>query len=149
MMFLPRALSATVDARNALQRLSKVFHAEVMKDVPFIVDPQQDLALQVKGTTFEWEMTSASQEAQEMKESKKLRKSSVDLFPPEPEPPFQVQNISMTVPRQSLVALVGRVGSGKVRFLQPLILTGMSSFLCIVKFITGTHTCGTDSNVFI
>ncbi|THV08675.1 P-loop containing nucleoside triphosphate hydrolase protein [Dendrothele bispora CBS 962.96] len=133
MMFLPRALSATVDAKNALQRLSKIFHAEVMKGDPFIVDPQQDLALQMKETTFEWEMTSASQEAQESKETKKLRKSSVDLLPSGTELPFQVQNINMTVPKKSLVAIVGRVGSGKSSLLQGLIgemrkLSGEFSF---------------------
>ena len=31
------------------------------------------------------------------------------------DPPFQVRNIDMLVPRGSLVAIVGAVGSGKVR----------------------------------
>ncbi|KAF5334268.1 hypothetical protein D9758_015549 [Tetrapyrgos nigripes] len=130
MMFLPRALSATVDARNALQRLSKLFHAELMTGNQYIIDPQQELALQVTDATFEWELTSSKEESTE---SKKLRKSSIDSLTPRQESPFQVQNIEMKVPRQSLVAIVGRVGSGKSSLLQGLIgemrkCSGNSSF---------------------
>ncbi|KAG6857211.1 hypothetical protein H0H87_007630 [Tephrocybe sp. NHM501043] len=106
MMFLPRALSATADARNAIFRLTPLFHAQVLDDVAFKVDLEQEYALEASDATFEWE-TFASQTTEK---------------PLEPiTTPFTIRNINMSVPRGSLVAIVGRVGSGKSSLLQGLI----------------------------
>ncbi|KAJ7097441.1 ABC protein [Mycena epipterygia] len=138
MMFLPRALSATADARNALARLSVVFHAEMRVGEPFVVDSELDVALRVEGATWGWEAFPGAEEGgdedKSKKESKKERKedkkeSKKDTKEKDPEKeeeekeevPFRVQNISMEVPRGSLVAIVGRVGSGKSSLLQGLI----------------------------
>ncbi|KAG6864332.1 hypothetical protein C0991_010404 [Blastosporella zonata] len=110
MMFLPRALSATADARNALNRLTPLFHAEVMEDVAFKVDPEQEYALEATDATFEWE-TFASQPTNSEEKTSESETAS----------PFKVGNINMLVPRGSLVAIVGRVGSGKSSLLQGLI----------------------------
>ncbi|KAG6837247.1 hypothetical protein H0H93_012642 [Arthromyces matolae] len=110
MMFLPRALSATADARNALSRLKKVFHSELMDDVAFQVDPTQTDALEAIDASFEWEIL----EGQLNKEQEKAESEEVVT-------PFKVSNINMRVPRGTLVAVVGRVGSGKSSLLQGLI----------------------------
>ncbi|KAG6918643.1 hypothetical protein DXG01_012762 [Tephrocybe rancida] len=107
MMFLPRALSATADARNALVRLTPLFHAKLMDDVAFKVDPAQGYALVATNATFEWEAF-ASQPTEKHVE-------------PDTTAPFVVRDINMLVPRGSLVAIVGRVGSGKSSLLQGLI----------------------------
>ncbi|KAF9448313.1 ABC protein [Macrolepiota fuliginosa MF-IS2] len=99
MMLLPRALSAITDSRNAFQRLSAVFEAELMPENAFTIDKDQEYALDVSGATFEWEETQGGA-------AKK---------------PFQVQDITMQVKRGSLTAVVGRVGSGKSSLLQGLI----------------------------
>ncbi|KAF5371833.1 hypothetical protein D9615_009539 [Tricholomella constricta] len=108
MMFLPRALSATADARNALARLTPVFYAEVMEDISFTVVPDQEYALEAINVTFEWEIF-ASQPTEAASDANT------------PIPPFQVRDINMRVSRGSLVAIVGRVGSGKSSLLQGLI----------------------------
>ena len=61
LMFLPRALSATTDAQNALLRLAKVFNAET-KDPrdAFAVDEEQKMALDVRGASFVWEESKAA-----------------------------------------------------------------------------------------
>lgn len=68
---MPRALSATTDAQSAivpsalrartqphtltsLRSLPKVFHAPLMRDASFTVDPAQKLAVEVRDATFEW-----------------------------------------------------------------------------------------------
>ncbi|KAF8896584.1 P-loop containing nucleoside triphosphate hydrolase protein [Infundibulicybe gibba] len=115
MMFLPRALSANADARNALKRLKLVFYAEVMGEVAFPVDRNQELALKVENVTFEWEAPSDSGGTGKGK-SESLRSSESTI-----NTPFQVRDINMEIPRGSLVAVVGRVGSGKSSLLQGLI----------------------------
>ncbi|KAJ7758845.1 ABC transporter type 1, transmembrane domain-containing protein [Mycena maculata] len=81
MMFLPRALSNITDARNAVGRLQKCFHAEVLTDVPFLIDPTQGPALDLKEVEVE----------------------------PVDEQPFQVQNVDMRIPRGTLAGVVGRM----------------------------------------
>ena len=102
-MFLPRALSAISDARNALQRLEKVFHAELMSGEPFRVDKEGEWAVYVKGAVFEWEsVRMEGNNGGKKDEEEKDRK------------PFQVRLKEFKVERGSLVAIVGPVGSGKV-----------------------------------
>ena len=102
-MFLPRALSAISDARNALQRLEKVFHAELMSGEPFEVDKEGEWAVCVKEAVFEWEsMRMEGNNGGKKDEGEKDRK------------PFQVRLKEFKVERGSLVAIVGPVGSGKV-----------------------------------
>ncbi|KAJ3572547.1 hypothetical protein NP233_g3005 [Leucocoprinus birnbaumii] len=99
MMLLPRALTAITDSRNAFQRLTRVFEAELLPDDAFLIDRNQEHALDVQDATFEWEETQGESSAK----------------------PFQVQNITMKIKRSSLAVIVGRVGSGKSSLLQGLI----------------------------
>ncbi|KAJ7120034.1 ABC protein [Mycena epipterygia] len=134
LLFIPRALSAIADARNALARLSVVLHADTRGDTPpFVIDEAQELALTVNGATWGWE-TFPVDEAEETKKDKgkggsavKEKAESTDNAEKEKgagveeEEPFRVCDISMAVPRGSLAAIVGRVGSGKSSLLQGLI----------------------------
>lgn len=121
LMFLPRALSATTDAQNALGRLTQLFKAPLMERNSFEIDPSQKLALEVRDATFEWEESLAMKEAKEAQARAKGKKGKgpgagkvVDPKAVDNSPPFQVRNINMLIPRGSLVAVVGTVGSGKV-----------------------------------
>lgn len=119
MMFLPRALSNIADSRNALNRLTLAFQAEVLTDVPFVIDPAQELALDVKDASFEWESPKERDKpSSEAKSSAKLKEVDAD---PMNQQPFRVQNIDMRIPRGTLAGIVGRVGSGKSSVIQGLI----------------------------
>ncbi|KAJ7833819.1 hypothetical protein B0H13DRAFT_2428014 [Mycena leptocephala] len=89
MIFLPCALSAIADARNALL----VFRVPLREGVPFVVDTEQEAAVWAKGAGWLWEAA----------------------------PPFALHDITLSIPRGTLVAIVGRVGSGKSSLLQGLI----------------------------
>jgi ABC-type siderophore export system fused ATPase/permease subunit len=104
MMFLPRALAATSAAQNALARLTPLFHAELRTDVALNIDPEQKSALHVEDATFEWEEVL---EDNVSKFNEKDRAAS---------DPFQVQRINMSIPYGQLIAVVGKVGSGKVQW---------------------------------
>ena len=106
MMFLPRALSATSDARSALDRLHRVFEAETREN-SLAIDEGLKWGLQVEEATFEWEGA--------------LAKDDEGIPQGVAMAPFRVQNITMFIPRGSLVAVVGRVGSGKSSLLLGLI----------------------------
>ncbi|PSR78986.1 hypothetical protein PHLCEN_2v7173 [Hermanssonia centrifuga] len=123
LMFMPRALSATTDAQNALVRLTKVFQAPLMDSSPFTVNPGQKMALEVRDATFEWEESLSVKEAKEAKAKAKKKGKDAAAVEAEVEdsPPFQMRNVTMLVPRGSLVAIVGAVGSGKSSLLNGLI----------------------------
>lgn len=106
-MFLPRSLSATADARNALARLQRIFTAELRAEEAIHIDEDLKLALQVADATFEWETAVSAEDSKE------------DESPS--STPFRVRNITMNVQRGTLVAVVGRVGSGKSSLLMGLI----------------------------
>lgn len=134
MMFMPRALSAIPDASSAIQRLSHVFRAELISRDTLVIDKDQEFALLTKDATFEWE--SHEKDSSEAFISKGTRgggpprgrdrsvKEDTAKERPAPEkdePLFQVKNVTMTIPRGQLVAIVGPVGSGKSSLLQGLI----------------------------
>ncbi|KAL0954603.1 hypothetical protein HGRIS_003563 [Hohenbuehelia grisea] len=115
MMFLPRSLSAISDARNALERLSTIFHADIMDEIPFETDPDQEDALLVKDATFQWESNSG------IKDEGKGSQAAASDDSLDSLQSFQVNDINLRVSRGTLVAIVGRVGSGKSSLLQGII----------------------------
>jgi len=109
MMFLPRALSSISDARSGLGRLRLVFDAETRSGDSLHVDEDLKWALQVEKATFEWEDSSSTNaDGAEGQSSSNAA-------------PFRIQDISMLIQRGMLVAIVGRVGSGKSSLLMALI----------------------------
>ncbi|KAG1828571.1 ABC protein [Suillus variegatus] len=136
MLFLPRALSAIPDASSAIQRLTHVFHAELISGDTLVIDKDQKPALLVKDATFEWESfakdsghalslktgtpgdgSSPKGKDRSVTEDMKMEKS----VPGKEAPLFKVKNVTMTIQRGQLVAIVGPVGSGKSSLLQGLI----------------------------
>jgi len=112
MMFFPRGLSVTSDAKNALARLSLVFNAEMRTGASLIVDAGLKMAVQVENATFEWEEALSTDNNEDHRNEKGTH---------HPDLPFRVHNITMHVQRGTLVAVVGRVGSGKSSLLSGLI----------------------------
>ncbi|KAF8802448.1 P-loop containing nucleoside triphosphate hydrolase protein [Phlegmacium glaucopus] len=112
MVFFPNALSATSDARNAVARLSLVFNAEIRTGASLVIDDSLNVAVQVENATFEWEEALATESNEDHNNEKGTPQSDL---------PFRVHNITMDVQRGTLVAVVGRVGSGKSSLLSGLI----------------------------
>jgi ATP-binding cassette, subfamily C (CFTR/MRP), member 1 len=131
-MFLPRSLSATMDARNSIRRLRPVFEAELVQEELIVIDRGQELAISVKGASFAWEEVLRGGEEIKGKDGKggkkgnSSRKQSFDeaVKEPTPEKPFEMRDLNMEVKRGQLVAIVGRVGCGKVSSRLQLMLTG-------------------------
>lgn len=136
-MFLPRALSTLTDARNALDRLTevslalrvqltfKVFEAEMMEKKN-TVNPQLSAALRVENATFRWSSmggpetehlpmsNSDAKKAKDVEKSAPIHSSSSDTL----AEPFSIVDLDLEIPRGSLTAIVGSVGSGKSSLLQ-------------------------------
>ncbi|KAJ7204160.1 ABC protein [Mycena pura] len=146
MMFLPRALSATADARTALARLSAVFNAPLREGAPFAVDTTMEEALRVDACGWVWEGAPPDEEAAgagtkgkargkdkkagrggekggsaDEDKDEKRDDEDADADADAGAEPFRLHDITMRVPRGTLAAIVGRVGSGKSSLLQGLI----------------------------
>lgn len=79
----------------------------------FTVNLEQKSALQVTDAIFEWEDIFVAKDLGGGKPQKEVPAAPAA---PTVNGPFQVRNINLTIPRGQLVAIVGRVGSGKVCF---------------------------------
>jgi len=126
MVFMPRALSAIPDASSALQRLSHVFHAKLINDETPVIDKTQEHAVIVRHATFEWESSEKIDEkipdilsggGKGDSRGKCIGLAAKGQDKEEPlknGPVFRVRNVTLTIPRGQLAAIVGPVGSGKV-----------------------------------
>ncbi|KAI0806352.1 ABC protein [Irpex lacteus] len=103
---LPRALSATTDAQNAL--ISSKSSKPSCEGESFTIDPSQKLALEVRDATFEWEETLSAKEAKEARakskkgKDKELAAKDGAAAPKAEGPPFQVRNVDMLIPEARL-----------------------------------------------
>ncbi|KAG0693348.1 ABC protein [Suillus ampliporus] len=109
---------------------------ELISKDALVIDKDQEPALLVKDATFEWESFendsgeafSSKKDVQSDGSSTRVKDESAteDEATEKPTPGrnatlFRVRNVTMTIPRGRLVAVVGRVGSGKSSLLQGLI----------------------------
>ena len=152
MMFMPRAFAAIPDAASALRRLSHVFHAERINSETLVIDKTQEHAVVVRDATFEWESSEKVDEKIPDVSSRGVRGGALGGQggsgkrnggpanekdkgqPPKHGPVFRVRNITLTIPRGQLAAIVGPVGSGKV--------SGSSTYRL---WIVSKHVCTQSS----
>ncbi|KAK0204702.1 P-loop containing nucleoside triphosphate hydrolase protein [Desarmillaria ectypa] len=119
LMFLPVSFSAIADAQNATQRLYGVFEAEILEDT-FDREDDLDVAVEVKNVSFTWDAPPPeATEGKKGKKDKKKRKPEADSS--STDEVFELKDVSLSVPRGQLVAIVGAVGAGKTSLLQGMI----------------------------
>ncbi|KAJ7593418.1 ABC transporter [Mycena floridula] len=131
LMLLPMTLSSIADASNAIQRLTPVFEAEVLTET-HVTDENLPAAIEVKNASFTWDAPPPELEDPKSKKSHRKRhsksltpkpttKTSTTEKPTEPENVFHLTDVSLSIPRGKLVAIVGPVGAGKSSLLQAII----------------------------
>jgi ATP-binding cassette subfamily C (CFTR/MRP) protein 1 len=100
MLFVPFAISLSLDAWVGLQRIGEFLEAEEISDQPKMItfDSSENKGIHVKNGNFEW-----SGQADNTTSTSKL------------------SNINVSIPRGSLVAVCGTVGAGKSSLLAALI----------------------------
>ncbi|KAI6025620.1 ABC protein [Pisolithus orientalis] len=143
MMYMPRALSLIPDAASAIQRLSHIFLAELIKGDTLVIDRTLEYAVVVSDATFEWESpgkidekvsdTLLSDKRGSTRGDRSARpngrpshsgrqgntKEEDKLF--KDASVFKVRSITLNIPRGRLVAIVGPIGSGKSSLLQGIL----------------------------
>ncbi|KAG5647497.1 hypothetical protein DXG03_009434 [Asterophora parasitica] len=140
MLVFPLILSTLADLLVALGRISKFLSAEELEDY-YAIDTSRDNAIDVDGD-FTWEAAGKVSDAtkpspadekkaaeEKRKDEKAWKKDSKKegVLPTtnvdekdketalEEEKPFELKNLKLHVPKGFFVAIVGRVGSGKVQ----------------------------------
>lgn len=101
------------------------------------VDPSLDVAVRVKGATFQWasaeppsEVTITGSEKSRTEKRRKNSKSEATTEKVRSDPgveAFQIEHLDLEIKRGQLVALVGPVGSGKSSLLQGVGLSRAST----------------------
>ncbi|GAA6060372.1 hypothetical protein JCM10212_004556 [Sporobolomyces blumeae] len=116
LMMLPNSLSTITDAYSACKRLTPVFLAEELPEPIKIVDDAK-YAVEVVDADFEWEAPAPV----EAKKGKGTTKESPEPTATTDAAPSRLEGISLTIPKGTLVCVVGSVGSGKSSLLQGII----------------------------
>ena len=133
LIIFPFAFSALSDALVALTRISTFLTAEELEE-PYRVECGQETALEVDGD-FTWEISRTAGPVGSKADKADKRHSfrgnkavgglpmsaaegkfeGEDAVATDEEKPFELNGIKLDVPTGSFVAIVGRVGCGKVR----------------------------------
>ncbi|KAF8530160.1 ABC protein [Hysterangium stoloniferum] len=124
MSLLPIAFSSIVDAQSAITRLNAIFHAELINQTAFEVDPGLGVALRVDKASFQWEHTNRPDHIEVKNVKKNIPHPEKNLQGENrsiPREPFSIKNLDIEIPRGRLSAIVGPVGSGKSSILLGLI----------------------------
>ena len=150
--FLPLVLSSLADALVALGRISQFLTSEDLPE-PYSIDKNLHLAVQVDGD-FTWETVLGPGEEgkgngnnkgkKSLKAGRSLPMTTADLEKEkmklddaggknDRETPFELKNLQMSVPKGAFVGIVGRVGSGKVRFRYIYLKIEISTILFLIR----------------
>ncbi len=124
MVVFPLVLAFLADSMVAVGRVSKFLVAEELHD-PYRIDKDSDDAV-LLDASFTWEAMKTD-ESKATESDEKKPDGEVEAVPPQPsekeehessvppdEGPFELKDLHLKVPRGAFVAIVGRVGSGKV-----------------------------------
>ncbi|GAA5825076.1 hypothetical protein JCM11251_006090 [Rhodosporidiobolus azoricus] len=129
LMMLPNSLNTAVDAYSAMKNLVPVYMAEELPENPIQVVEDAEHAVTVDKASFVWETAAPpddgkgkkgrkGKEGEKEKERKEGEQGEKDGTADKPSELF---DIDFEIPRGSLVAIVGSVGSGKSSLLQGLV----------------------------
>lgn len=140
LIMFPIVITSLADGAVALNRISAFLTAEELAE-PYAIDNEQNIAVDIDGT-FTWEnsvkltdsghATKAKNGGQTTARGTKHERTKRTAEPVLPtmmvdvksggvmdteifdEKPFELKNLRLKIPKGSFVAIVGRVGSGKV-----------------------------------
>lgn len=123
LMVLPSCYTAATDAYVAMKRIEKFLLSEETAPIPPPV-PDHEFAMSIKNASFLWDQLPAASKTDGTEEG--LRGGSGNNDPSDEatitdETHPYLCNINLQIPRGSLVAVVGPVGSGKSSLLQAMV----------------------------
>lgn len=130
---LPLVLGQVVDAWSSLKRIEEFLLEEEMVEEVTIESKGED-AIRLENASFTWERTPTTEAEKPAGEKGKKPKKEKPAAPPaadaavedtastlvEEREPFKLHDLSMSVKRNELVAVIGSVGSGKSSLLSAL-----------------------------
>ncbi|KAJ5476818.1 ABC multidrug transporter [Penicillium sp. IBT 31633x] len=128
---LPVVIGQLTDAWTSTRRVQEYLLAEDQQE-EFILDANAPLAIETQMASFSWEQINVAGEDQQDKKSKKDRKREQKEKSEKSSTPsasgisyeradiFTLKDINLSIGRSELVAVIGKVGSGKSSLLSAL-----------------------------
>lgn len=117
LVLLPMVISMMVDAKVALKRLQDFLMAEELQFEP-VVDPDSKEAISIENGVFEWEDVTKNGPASNLSTANLLVNESTTVLD---KVHSQLGPLNISIPKGSLVAIVGPVGSGKSSLLNAIV----------------------------
>ncbi|KAG0084909.1 hypothetical protein BGZ92_009469 [Podila epicladia] len=122
LMVLPSAYTLTVDAYVAMKRIEVFMLSEEAFSIPS-PDPAHEFSLSMKNASFKWDQinhTPTTSFSETVVPDASDNSDEIAEDPNAQDLPY-LQNLNLQIPRGSLVAVVGPVGSGKSSLLQAMV----------------------------
>ncbi|KAL7754318.1 hypothetical protein RI367_000299 [Sorochytrium milnesiophthora] len=126
LMQMPMIFGFAVDARVAAKRLGDLFQATEVSSQP-TNEPNDDVAVEMSDASFTWDSVPVAASPMDKakagsteSQGKGLLQSQSDSVATEQEQ-ATLRNVNLRIPKGSLVAVCGRVGSGKSSLLSGII----------------------------
>ncbi|CAG8440521.1 10797_t:CDS:10 [Scutellospora calospora] len=127
LMFLPMVLASSTDAYVSANRISEFLQADELSILPDI-DPNEKSAIRLTDGEFIWEIISNEKAPTPTDEISGTSTTFTPADSPEKleniqpfSPKSHLCDINFTIPRGTLVAIIGTVGSGKTSLLSALV----------------------------
>ncbi|ORZ34461.1 P-loop containing nucleoside triphosphate hydrolase protein [Catenaria anguillulae PL171] len=122
---IPQSYAYVLDAKVSLRRVTNLLMAEEAASLPTVLrtnDPNHP-AIQVSDASFAWESSSALQQEGKPKSAPATVGGETESMVPLPldEPKIYIADLNLTIRKGELVAVVGKVGSGKSSLLSALV----------------------------
>ncbi|KAL4803388.1 P-loop containing nucleoside triphosphate hydrolase protein [Aspergillus unguis] len=111
---LPMVIGQITDAWTALNRIQEFIVAEEQKE-DIQKDETMPEAIKLDYASFTWERMATDKEAEQAEKTEQTTEKA-----DEPGEPFQLQDLTLDVQRDELIAVIGTVGSGKSSLLSAL-----------------------------
>ena len=114
LMFLPAVISGFADYKVAINRYQDFFLAEELDSLQKSESKENEFAVQIDNAEFIWDFNDQESKKESTSKNTEKQTEKQNEF-------FKLSDVSLSIPKGSLVAVIGAVGSGKSSLLNGIL----------------------------